>query len=399
MPYEKKQLEIAENSNQGLTPQQQHHAMRRAFLAAPFGSVFMVFISASSLGALFIKELGGSDLQAMLPGSMLLLVRFIQIPISMKIPPRYGKVVLISCWFITAGLLGTAFLSTLFFNHGQPAVISFLIIYFIALLFDSAGTIFWFPMLHDIVPVNRRGRFFGRIRALWSTTSLVLVLFAGWFIGKNTELWKFYVLFGFAIFMFTCRAVIFLKIPAGNSLSGDLEFEDWRHHIRHLLKQKKLLLFLGYYCILGFGMGFLGQPLVIYMKYRGISDANNIFIFCSGNVGKIFALLVASIIVDHLGTKKIFLAAHITLCIACFSIVAVGMQETSTVAWLLPIVLIISGGMVAVSGVACTAQLFHLIPDRGRAFFMSLSWIMIGAGMAISPPFVGNTVTVYSYKK
>ena len=77
------------------------------------------------------------------------------------------------------------------------------------------------------------------------------------------------------------------------------------------------------------------------------------------------------------------------LCAALFSVVAIGMQETSTVAWLLSIVLVVSGGMIALSGVACTAQLFHLIPDRGRAFFMSLSWIVIVAGIAVSLPFVG----------
>jgi MFS family permease len=389
MQHEQKQLETGANSDQGLTPEQQRHGMRNIYWAAPFGSILFVLFSASPIGVLFVKRLGGSDLQALLPASLLLLIRFVQIPVSMKVAPRHGKIFMVYCWFIASGLIAIAFVIAFFLGYGQPAVISFLIIFLIAQVFNSSGAIFWFPMLYDIVPVNRRGRFFGRLRALWNTTSLILVLLSGLFIGKSPELWKFYLIFGIAILLFTFRGLIILKTPVGNSLAGDLEFDDWRHYIRQLLGQKKLLIFLGYYCILGFGMGFLGQPLVIYMKFRGIPDGNNIFIFCSSNVGMILSLLMASVVVDRLGTKKVFLATHIILCAACFSVVAVGMLETTAVVWLLPIVLVVSGGMIAMSGVACTAQLFHLIPNQGRAFFMCLSWIIISAGIAVSLPFVG----------
>ena len=389
MQCEKKQFKTPAGSDQGLTPEQQHRGRRNVYCAASFGFVFLVFISASPIGVLFIKRLGGSDLQALLPASLLLLLHFVQIPVSMKVAPRYGKIFMVICWFIAAGLLGLAFITAFFLKHGQPAVISFLIIFIIAQVFQCAGSSFWLPMLHDIVPVNRRGRFFGRLRALWNTTGLVLVLLSGLFIGKNPELWKFYFIFGIAILLLIGRGIIVIRTPVGNSLTGDLHFDDWRHHIRQLLGQKKLLLFLGYYCILGFGMGILGQPLVIYMKFRGIPDNNNIFIFCSSNLGKILSLLIASVVVDRFGTKKVFFAAHIILCATCFSVVAIGMLETTAVAWLLPIVLVISGGTVAISGVACIAQLFHLIPNQGRAFFMCLSWIIISAGIAISMPFVG----------
>jgi len=228
MQCEKKQPETAVNPEQGLTPKQQHRGMRNVYWAAPFGSVFVVFIYASPIGVLFVKKLGGSDLQALLPASLLLLIRFVQIPVSMKIAPRYGKVFMISCWFIAAGLLGIAFITAFFLGHGQPAVISFLVIFLIAQVFQASGSIFWFPMLHDIVPVNRRGRFFGRLRALWNSTSLVLVLLSGLFIGKNPELWKFYVIFGVAILLLTGRGLIILRTPVGNSLTGDLEFDDWR---------------------------------------------------------------------------------------------------------------------------------------------------------------------------
>ena len=242
MQCDNKQLETIADSNQGLTLEQQNHGMRNVYWAVPFGAVFLVFISASPIGVLFVKKLGGSDLQALLPASILLLIRFVQIPVSMKVAPRHGKIFMVSCWLIGAGLLGVAFITTFFLGYGQPAVISFLIIFLIAMIFQASGAIFWFPMLHDIVPVNRRGRFFGRLRALWNTTSLILVLLSGLFIGKNPELWKFYIIFGVAILLLTGRGLIILKTPVGNSLAGDLDFDDWRHYIRQLLIQKKLLL-------------------------------------------------------------------------------------------------------------------------------------------------------------
>lgn len=397
--------EVLPTANQGLTNDQQTRGMRSVYWAASAGSIYYVLASGSAVSVLFIKELGGSDFQAMLPASLLLLTRIIQLPASMKIAPGRGKRFMVNCWHVATGLLGLAFLLPFVLGKGQLSVISFLVLFSIASAISASGGVFWFPLLHDIVPVHTRGRFFGKMRSIWNVVSVAAVLAAGAFLGKNPDLWQFQIIFLITLVLFAGRSFIVRKMPTGNSLAGELEFDDWRHYIKGLLKQRALLIFLAYYGVLGFFMGFLGQPLVLYIRHRGFPADDNIFIYCFSNFGTIASLFVAGVLVDKLGTKRIFLATHLVLCVVCFFVVFVGTMSQAATMYLLPVALVFAGGMIAASGVACTAQMFHLVPDRGRAFFMSLSWIVIFIGRALSPLCIGGilgwcgedwTITLFS---
>ena len=143
-------------------------------------------------------------------------------------------------------------------------------------------------------------------------------------------------------------------------------------------------------------MGILGLPLVLYMDYRGFPIRDNIFIFCFKNFGIIVSLFVAGILVDKLGMKRIFLGTHLVICAVCFFLVYIGTVPNEVAMFLLPVALVISGATMASSGVALMAQLFYLIPDQGRAFFLSLSWIILGISGALAPLCVGKILDCVS---
>jgi len=65
-----------------LTEKQQRTGMRLAHLGQGTGAILPQLLIQSVFGVLLIKHLGGSDFQAMLPGSLLLLPRILQIPTS-----------------------------------------------------------------------------------------------------------------------------------------------------------------------------------------------------------------------------------------------------------------------------------------------------------------------------
>jgi MFS family permease len=244
-------------------------------------------------------------------------------------------------------------------------------------------------MLHDLVPVHQRGRFFGRLRATWTGIGYLVVLTSGFFLGKEPGIWQFQVIFGVAVTLYCLRTFFVAKIPTGNSLSGELDYDNWRQYVRGLFRQKPLVIFLAYYGVLGFCMGFLSQPLVLYMKARGFPAKDNVIIYSFTTLGAIAANLFAGSLVDRFGTKRIFLVAHVILCLTCFAVVGIGMGPNAYAMFLLPAAMVVSGGTIAASNVACTAQLLHLIPNRGRAFYFSLATIITFAGVAISPLFVG----------
>lgn len=364
--------------------------MRWAYVASLGGSVFFTLVCNSAIGVLFIKELGGSDFQAMLPASLFMLARFVQLPVSMKIPPGKGKSFMMNCCNIAVVFGVIAYLLPSILEKSSLSVTIFLVFFFVAISVNTAGMVFWFPMLHDIVPEHTRGRFFGKMRSIWQSFCVVFVLACGVFLGKNPELWQFQVVFLIAVAFLASRSWIIKRIPTGNSLAGEMDFDHWKHYIKNVLKQKVLLKFLIYYMILGFFMGVLGDPLVLYIKYRGFPASENIFIYCFKIFGTIASLFVAGILVDKFGRKRIFMASHLVLCAMCFFVVFIGTMPKEAAMFLLPVALVISGAVMAASGIALIAQLFFLIPDQGRAFFLSFSWIIIGISRAVSPLFVGK---------
>lgn len=380
----------------GLTEQQQQVGMKYVYLAASTGSVMHMVMTGSAIATLFIKTLGGSDFQAMVPGSLAFMLMFLQIPVSMRVRPGNAKPFMLRCWSWSILLFILAVLSPLLIPSGKHLPLIVLMLFGVAQAVSTGGGTFWMPMLHDVVPVHRRGRFFGRLRAVWNSVGLVIILSGGFLLGDAPEVWQFQVIFGFALLLLLIRNNIVARIPAGNTLSGDLDYDDWKRYVRGLLREKPLLVFLGYYGALGFCMGFLSQPLVLYMKYRHIDAGNNVFIYSFTTMGMILTFLVAGVLVDRLGTKRVFLMTHLVLCGVCFFVVGMGQLANEWIKILMPFAMGASGGAMAASSVACTAQLFHLVPNRGRAFYLSLSFIITSAGLAVSPLLIGALVDIVS---
>lgn len=378
-----------ETQRTGLTDAQQHRGMRRSYVAGSSLMVYVMLLQGAAIGALFIKAIGGTDFQAMLIGSMIQLVRWIQIPTSLRIPPRRAKPFMLRLMSLAGVVLLAGFALPAVLPQGPgPAWVVLGVVFLGGLLHLSGGS-FWLSMLHDFVPPDRRGRFFGRLRASWSTVSFLVILAAGWFLGRDPELWQYQAVLGFGALMLLVGTYLIRRMPEGNTFRGDMEFDDWKHYVRGLFRQRELVVFLVYYGVLGFCFGFLEQPLVLYMERRGFPTDDNILVFNCKMLGMIVTFLACGTLVDRLGTKRVFLATHLLICGLCFATAGVGWLPYDQARLLMPVALVLTGATFAASSLACTAQLFFLIPDRGRAFSLSLSNIMTLSVRSLSPLLVG----------
>jgi len=372
-----------------LTLQQQRRGMRLVYLGQSAAPMILLLLHITAFGALFIKHLGGSNLQALLLGPLISLSRVLTVPTSLLVSPGAGKRFMIRCWMLT-GLTMTAMLGATFLPVDKE-----LKIWIVLLLIGLGGAVhatggtFWFPLLHDLVPPQQRGRFFGRMRTHWRASLLGATLLAGWFLGKAPELWRFQVVIAVAVMLYLTRTYIFSKIPQGASPVVRSDYSDWKRYVRSILARRKVVVFCGYFSLLGLCAGFLGTPMVLYMKFKGFPVRDNIWVFGSALLGHVAALLTAGVLVDRAGTKKVFLACHVVLWAVCFAVVGIGWLPEGQVKLCLPAALVTAGAMRSAAMVACTVQMFHLAPDRGRAFFMSLSWVLIGAGAGLAPLLAG----------
>ena len=372
-----------------LTYAQQRMGMRLAYFGQGTGVILPQLLTQSAFGVLFIKQLGGSNFQAMLLGSLLLLPRVLQIPTSLLVPPSLGKRFMLRCWIINGFAMASMLAVTFLPLEGKTKITLILALTSIGGIASVTGSTFWFPLLHDVVPSNQRGRFFGKMRAIWQSTTFISIVLAGTFLGNNPSLWQFQVVIAVGLIFYFARNIFIAQLPEGRSHAANNDYSNWKQYIKQILLRHEVLIFCGYYSLFAFWTGFLSTPLVLYMKYMGFTIRNNMIVFGFSTLGKVMSLVLAGQLTDRIGTKRVFLMAHIVLCAVCFFVVKIGWLPTDQAMQLMFIAMIISGAMGAMAGVACTTQLFHLAPDRGRAFFMSMATILIGAGPAVSPMLAG----------
>lgn len=358
-----------------------------AYMCQAFGVHLFLFISASAICPLFIKKLGGSDLQAMLPATMSGLLLMIQIPISILVPPLYGRKFLLRCWAWSSFPMLLVLLAAAGLGARPVTLWIVLAALIMTQLLLIAGSTFWWPLLHDVVPSNKLGRFFANLRAIWSITYFGMSVLAGFFLGQSPAIWQFLVVLGVVTGLQLYREFLVAKMPSPSENDGDSG--PWMDEVRYIIRRRQVLIFAGYFMFLMFLSGFLGQPLVLYMNDLGFSPRDNTLIYAASVLGSVLALIMAGIILDRTGTRRMFFVVHIVLSILALTIALVSEFPVSWAKPLMTLLLILSGAALAVAQLASTTQIFHMAPTSGKTVYMSIMVTVSSAGAAVSPFLVG----------
>jgi len=361
--------------------------MRLAYAGQAVGAAMPQLFIQSAFGALLIKQFGGTDFQAMLLPAAFMLTRALQVPISLRIDPAGGKRFMLWCWAAAGAVMVVATLTLpALLRRGTVLAWGMVVAGTLTAALMWAGSTFWFPLLHDVIPPRRRGRFFGKLRAIWSTSVLLAVVAIALFLGEHPRTWQFQVAVVALTGLYCLRNFFIARVPVPRRVaSGGSDYRDWRRYVKRILRRRETLVFFGYFTARAFCAGFLAQPLVLYMKSMGFPAAQNMLTFGGRTVGSILMLLLAGALVDRVGTRPVFLITHLLMCMLGAAVVGIGALGLAWARVLLPAAMIAAGATYAMAGVACTAQLFHLAPDRGRAFFLSLSMVLIYIGGAMAP--------------
>ncbi len=360
-------------------------AMQFAYRGQAVGLILFLLFMRSAFGALFIKHLGGSDRAVMfilaLPGFL----PFIQIPLSLLIPPAYGKRFLLGGWACYGILMGLIALVPSLASDTNMALRITLWILPLAIIVNLAAATFWFPLLHGIIPADHRGRFFGKLRATWGTLLFLAIVGSGLFLGKEPSTWRFQIIIFIGVLLVFVRHHFLGPIPwQGNARTVQDDYRDWREYLKVIFKSPDLRKFYLYFILLGFCAGFLGHPLVLYMRDLGFAPRDNIIIFGFTTLGTVLAVYLGGQAVDRLGTGRILAFAHAVIAAMLIFIAGITWLPSIYSRPLFAFTFAMSGAAIAVANLACTTHLFYFAPNCGRVFFLSIINVLtfLGPSMA-----------------
>jgi MFS family permease len=276
----------------------------------------------------------------------------------------------------------------------NPSAVLWLVVFFLvaAMVVNLAAATFWFPLLHDIIPENFRGRFFGKLRATWSTLLFGAIIGGGLFLGDSPATWQFQSVMFIGVVLVFLRHGLLMRISANTRSDATVDdYRDWKHYLKDLYNNHQVRRFTIYVAIVGCTAGFLGHPLVLFMRDLGFSPRDNIIVFGFTTLGMVLTLYIGGYVVDRLGPFLTLRVVHIVMMLMLFAIAGITTLPPPYLRPLLAGAFALSGAAIAILNLACTTQLFHYAPERGRVFFLSLTNAMLFVGPALAM-FIAGTV-------
>jgi MFS family permease len=191
------------------------------------------------------------------------------------------------------------------------------------------------------------------------------------------------------------RHGLLMRIPASTRSEARVDdFRDWKQYVKDLFKDRQVRRFILTIAVLGFIAGFLGHPLVLFMRDLGFSPRDNIIVFGFTTLGMVLTLYIGGYVVDRLGTQVTLRVVHIGILFLLFAIAFITSLPLRYVRPLLAVAFVLSGAVIAILNLACTTQLFHFAPERGRVFFLSLTNAFLLIGPALAMLIAGAVLTL-----
>ncbi len=363
----------------------QVRAMQLAYRGQSVGIILLMLFIRSAFGALFIKHLGGSDRVTMFVLALPGLLPFIQIPLSLLIPPLYGKRFLLGGWTCFGLLMGLIAVIPSVVGHADLALWMVLWVLSLAIIVNLAATTFWFPLLHGIVPADYRGRFFGKLRATWGILLFFAIVGSGLFLGESPDTWRFQVIIFIGVLLVFVRQLFIVPVPwQGNAKAIQADYRDWKQYLKDIFENPGLRRFYLYFALIGYCAGFLGHPLVLYMRDLGFAPRDNIIVFGFTTLGTVLAVYLGGHALDRLGPDRVLAFAHAVIVAMLIFIVGITCLPAQYVRPLFALAFAISGAMVALANLACTTHLFHFAPERGQAFFLAIINVLMFLGPSMA---------------
>ena len=221
-------------------------------------------------------------------------------------------------WGNSLMIAGMAFIVSSAFLHDAeprlvlPVILLGLVLHLVGASFFNTG---WFSLLSHIVPVAMTGRYFGVVRFSWQLVTLLFFVISAFLFSARTPLWIYQAILAAGALSVCCRFIFYKAIPdvpvvrdstlnMTGSVQSALALPGFTRYLAYLL----LLV-----CITGNGQDMLRLSAV---GGCGMGDNQILYLSVANMAGSLAAFRFVGRVIDHLGSRRMFLLCHIGFAVA-----------------------------------------------------------------------------------
>ncbi|RLD11496.1 MAG: hypothetical protein DRI44_03435 [Chlamydiae bacterium] len=362
-------------------------------LCAVFGVAGGTCISNNVLSLVAIK-LGAGDIYLGLLAAAFTAPLVLGI-FSMKAIEKHGKLKILIPWTAASTILVMLYMLIPKIAQQYRPVYVLSSLFVIQILINTCaaiGNTAWFPLLQDTTPTRLTGRFFARLRTSWQTASIITVIVISFFLGKNSEWWKFEIIFAAAFILLTIKFLLLLRIQEKPLAVRHISDKTIIGRFKEVFQIKQLR-----YCIIYLACySFLAaapEPFKIKMlKQLHYSSGFILAAISMFGVGAILSLRFWGKLADKFGNRAIFSISHIGMIVTTILWLII---DNNIFSEIMTFILYFSFGIFhSGNGIAQTRYVLHSVPDSKQNyiniinfttfFFISIAPIITGVFLTMT---------------
>lgn len=336
-------------------------------MTAPFATMVALKMGASALfvGLLYATHLGSFALQ-------LLTIRQVR---------RIGTRRVIIFWHIVAIIimLPILVLPEVWDRFPRQAPLYLVCVLALRHWMRALGVTGWMPLIQDNVPKERRGRFFGFMRAFWQITMLLWMVALAVLVGDDAP-WKLIrIVFLIGIIGHVCFVTLVWMVadlpPLGDS-------KPLLELIRRPFSDRRYRWTLFYIFTYSLALGLSDPYRIVYLKQLEYGDRMLLFGPAALALGAILTLHGWGKLTDRVGNRVVFSVSHVAMFSCCVGWLFVDNTRAGMITAIAFFALIgvFNGG----NGIALTRHIMGVIDRKDQASYLTITSVLgvATAGMA-----------------
>ena len=246
---------------------------------------------------------------------------------------------------------------------------------------NAANGASWFALLSPIVPEEIRGRWFGRMRISWQTTSILFSLGLAVLLRHRPELYIFQIVLLVTGLLMIVRLRLYMQIPELDPVVSPRD--GFFRTLGSILKIPGYARFCIYVFLLALTSGGAGLFGLLQKEVLRFNDSQLIMMGNLMAIGTVAGFFTGGKTVDRFGTKPVFFCGNTLLALILGGLLLRGFSPLPLTVTM-GLLCFACGAVQGATGIAGTSALLALVPQENKSLSTGFNIAMSSAGLTLA---------------